>query len=129
MKRVSCWKEITGACHGDYIFTKAQDILLDDLFHVFSDCLKGESPVKVFLRDEPWRCVAPLLVRRWRGSAIRKLSLKLVETGTSVVFSILYVVFYSVDVFLLTLNNSAKLLKQKNGIEVRKVLFRLELIS
>ena len=89
---------------------------------------RRKRPMKVFLGDKLWGRITPLLICRWRSSAIRKLSLKLVETGTSVVFSILYVVFYSIDVFLLTLNNSAKLLK-KNGIEVRKILFRFELIS
>ena len=82
--------------------------------------------MKVFLGEKPWRGVAPLLIRRWRSSAIRKLSLELIEAGTSVVLSILCVAFYLINLFLLTLNNPAKLLRHKNEIEMRKIRTRLE---
>jgi hypothetical protein len=114
-----------GSCHGDDIFTKAQDILLDNLLHVFTDCSKGKRPMKVFLGDKLWGRVATLLIRRWHGSAIQKLPLKLIETGSSVILPILYVVFYLIDVFLLTLNNPAKLLRQKNEIKMRRLFSAL----
>ena len=77
--------------------------------------------MKVFLGDKLWGRIAPLLIRPWRSSAIQKLPLKLIETGTSVILPILYVFFYLIDVFLLTLNNPAKPLRQKNEIKMRRI--------